>query len=184
MTVSLCIRQGSKRNDDSVSVEELDWSAESQVLIPAEHLLCDFKSRPWAKNSSPNTNDLNIVQHKIQVTQFPCTKCTQNSAMFKFIQRTCPSLLNWCKKQTWIPLLFHFVFVAWAHFIHWWLVFLAFNWGVHADLYVVLFTEFNFIQFISSVFVSHCQQLIKVADAPWWLWLRTAQCSHNALHCV
>ncbi len=28
-TVSLCIRQGSKRNDDS----ELDWSAESQVLI-------------------------------------------------------------------------------------------------------------------------------------------------------
>ncbi len=28
MTVSLCIRQESKRNDDSVSVEELDWSAE------------------------------------------------------------------------------------------------------------------------------------------------------------
>ncbi len=38
MTVSLCIRQESKRNDDSVSVEELDWSAERQVLIPAEHL--------------------------------------------------------------------------------------------------------------------------------------------------
>ncbi len=32
MTVSLCIKQGSKRNDDSVSVEELDWSAESQGL--------------------------------------------------------------------------------------------------------------------------------------------------------
>ncbi len=31
MTVSLCIRQGSKRNDDSVSVEELDWSAETQL---------------------------------------------------------------------------------------------------------------------------------------------------------
>ncbi len=46
MTVSLCIRQGSERNDDSVSVEELDWSAESQVLIPAEHLWCDFKCRP------------------------------------------------------------------------------------------------------------------------------------------
>ncbi len=29
MTVSLCIRQGSKMNDDSVSVEELEWSAES-----------------------------------------------------------------------------------------------------------------------------------------------------------
>ncbi len=26
MTVSLCIRQESKRNDDSVRVEELDWS--------------------------------------------------------------------------------------------------------------------------------------------------------------
>ncbi len=37
-TVPLCVRQGSKRNDDSVSVEELDWSAVSQVLIPAEHL--------------------------------------------------------------------------------------------------------------------------------------------------
>ncbi len=60
MTVSLCIRQGSKRNDDSVSVEELDWSAESQVLILSEHFWCDFKSRPWAKNSSPNTNDLYI----------------------------------------------------------------------------------------------------------------------------
>ncbi len=58
--MSLCIRQESKRNDDSVSVEELDWSAESQVLIPAEHFWCDFKCRPWAKNSSPNTNDLYI----------------------------------------------------------------------------------------------------------------------------
>ncbi len=56
MTVSLCIRQESKRNDDSVSVEELDWSAERQVLIPAEHLWCDFKCRP----NSPNTNDLYI----------------------------------------------------------------------------------------------------------------------------
>ncbi len=60
ITMPLCIRQGSKRNYDSVSVEELDWSAESQVLIPAEHLWCDFKCRPWAKNSSPNTNDLCI----------------------------------------------------------------------------------------------------------------------------
>ncbi len=60
MTVSLCIRQESKINDDSVSVEELDCSAESQVLIPAVHLWCDFKCRPWAKNSSTNTNDLYI----------------------------------------------------------------------------------------------------------------------------
>ncbi len=55
MKVPLCIRQGSKRNYDSVSVEELNWSAESQVLIPAEHLWCDFKCRPWAKNASLNT---------------------------------------------------------------------------------------------------------------------------------
>ncbi len=45
MTVPLCMRQGSKRNDNSVNVEELDWSAESQVLILAEHLWCDFKCR-------------------------------------------------------------------------------------------------------------------------------------------
>ncbi len=49
MTVLLCIRQGSKINDDSVSVEELDWSPENQVLIPAEDFWCDFKYRPWAK---------------------------------------------------------------------------------------------------------------------------------------
>ncbi len=30
--MSLCIRQESKRNDDSVSVEELDWSAFEGVL--------------------------------------------------------------------------------------------------------------------------------------------------------
>ncbi len=41
-------------------MEELDWSAERHVLIPAEHLWCDFKCRPGAKNSSPNTNDLYI----------------------------------------------------------------------------------------------------------------------------
>ncbi len=57
MTVPLCIRQGSKRNDDSVSVEELDWSAESQVLIPAEHLWCDFKCRlePKINHQAPMT---------------------------------------------------------------------------------------------------------------------------------
>ncbi len=49
MTVSLCIRQESKRNDDSVSVEELDWSAESS-WTPLFRLY----------NSSPNTNDLYI----------------------------------------------------------------------------------------------------------------------------
>ncbi len=70
MTVSLYIRQESKRNDDSVSVEELDWSAESQVLIPAEHFWCDFKCRPWAKNSSPNTNDW-YIQYMDNSTGIP-----------------------------------------------------------------------------------------------------------------
>ncbi len=33
-------------------------TAESQ--IPAAHIWCDFKCRPWAKMSSPNTNNLYI----------------------------------------------------------------------------------------------------------------------------
>ncbi len=70
MTVSLCIRQESKRNYDLVSVEELDCSAESQVLIPAEHLWCDFTCRPWAENSSPNTNDL-YIHHLDKSTETP-----------------------------------------------------------------------------------------------------------------
>ncbi len=51
MTVSLCIRQGSKRNDDSVSVEELDWSAETQLNTSGVTLNADFE---------PKTNDLYI----------------------------------------------------------------------------------------------------------------------------
>ncbi len=43
------------------SVEELDWSAESQVLIPVEHLWCDFKCRTWVKNESPNTNFIHYM---------------------------------------------------------------------------------------------------------------------------
>ncbi len=54
---------------DLVSVEELDWSAESQVLIPAEHLWCDCKYRPWAKNSSPNTKWISEDLSK-------CLKCS------------------------------------------------------------------------------------------------------------
>ncbi len=48
------------RNDDSVSVEELDWSAESQVSIPAEHFWCDFKCRLNQLNSN---NLLQQFQH-------------------------------------------------------------------------------------------------------------------------
>ncbi len=83
MTVSLCIRQGSKRNDDSVSVEELDWSAESQILIPAEHLWCDFKCRPWAKNSSPNTNDLYIWVQSFHTLQNCCNR--GGNTIFKYM---------------------------------------------------------------------------------------------------
>ncbi len=56
MTESLCIKQESKRNDDSVSVEELDWSAESQVLIPA-NTSGDFKCRlePKTHHQTPMT---------------------------------------------------------------------------------------------------------------------------------
>ncbi len=45
MTVSLCIRQGSKRNDDSVSVEELDWSAESQLNTSGVTLNADLQPK-------------------------------------------------------------------------------------------------------------------------------------------
>ncbi len=45
MTVSLCIRQGSKRNDDSVSVEELDWSAERQLNTSGVTLNADLETK-------------------------------------------------------------------------------------------------------------------------------------------
>ncbi len=45
MTVSLCIRQGSKRNDDSVSVEELDWSAERQLNTSGVTLNADLEPK-------------------------------------------------------------------------------------------------------------------------------------------
>ncbi len=45
MTVYLCIRQGSKRNDDSVSVEELDWSAERQLNTSGVTLNADLETK-------------------------------------------------------------------------------------------------------------------------------------------
>ncbi len=36
------------------------WKNLTVCRNPAEHFWCDFKCRPWAKNSSPNTNDLYI----------------------------------------------------------------------------------------------------------------------------
>ncbi len=53
MTVSLCIRQWSKRNDDWVRVEELDWSAESQVLTSGVTLNADIE--PKTHHQTPIT---------------------------------------------------------------------------------------------------------------------------------
>ncbi len=36
------------------------WKNLTGLQKAAEHLWCDFKYRPWDKNSSPNTNDLYI----------------------------------------------------------------------------------------------------------------------------
>ncbi len=44
-----------------VWIKEKLWFSQrgrTWLLIPAERLWCDFKCRPWAKNVSPNTNDL------------------------------------------------------------------------------------------------------------------------------
>ncbi len=60
---------------------ELDWSAESQVLIPAEHLWCDLKCKPWAKHSSPNTNDI-WVQSFIKLQKY-CNR--GGNAIFKYM---------------------------------------------------------------------------------------------------
>ncbi len=62
-------------------VEELDWSAERQVLIPAEHLWGVFKCRPWAKNPSPNINDLYIWDTVISYT----SKLLQKRWKYKFM---------------------------------------------------------------------------------------------------
>ncbi len=53
MTVSLCIRQESKRNDDSVSVEELDWSGETQLNTSGVTLNADLE--PKSHHQTPVT---------------------------------------------------------------------------------------------------------------------------------
>ncbi len=73
MTVPLCIRQGSKINDDSVSVEELDWSAESQVLIPAEH--------------SGVTLNANLEPKMYHQTPMTCTYGSSHFIHFKTVAR-------------------------------------------------------------------------------------------------
>ncbi len=53
MIVPLCKRQGSKRNDDSVSVEELDWSAERQLNTSGATLNADLE--PKTHHQTPMT---------------------------------------------------------------------------------------------------------------------------------
>ncbi len=53
------------------------------LLIPAEHLWCDFKCRPWAKNSSPNTNDLYIWVPSFHTLQNCCNRC--GNKFFKYM---------------------------------------------------------------------------------------------------
>ncbi len=43
--MTVCIRQGSKRNADSVSVEELDWSAETQLNTSGVTLNADLEPK-------------------------------------------------------------------------------------------------------------------------------------------
>ncbi len=53
---------------DSVSVEQFDWSAESKVLFPAEHLWSDFKCRPRQKLITNHHNKpyvINFSLHQI-----------------------------------------------------------------------------------------------------------------------
>ncbi len=66
--MSLCIRQRSNRNDDSVSVEELDWSAESQVLIPAEHFCVNLNAdlEPKIHYQTPMTCTYGKSFHTLQ----------------------------------------------------------------------------------------------------------------------
>ncbi len=52
MTVSLCIRQGSKRNDDSVSVEELDWS---EHLLNTSGVTLNTDLEPKTHHQTPMT---------------------------------------------------------------------------------------------------------------------------------
>ncbi len=66
MTVSLCIRQGSKRNDDSFSVEELDWSAETQLNTSGVNLNADLETK--THHQTPMTS-VNIWVQSFHTTQ-------------------------------------------------------------------------------------------------------------------
>ncbi len=98
MTVSLCIRQGSKRNDDSVSVEEPDWSAERQVLNPAEHLWCDFNEHLWCdfnEDLEPKTHHQTPMTYSYGYSHFIHFKTVATEVEIQFLSTWImfPSLL-------------------------------------------------------------------------------------------
>ncbi len=84
MTVPLCIRQGSKRNDDSVSVEELDWSAESQLNTSGVTLNADLE--PKVHHQTPMTCTYgysNFIHFKTVATEVEIIFKTPKSLVFE-----------------------------------------------------------------------------------------------------
>ncbi len=96
MTVSLCIRQGSKRNDDSVSVEELDWSTESQVLVFKE-IIYNF-----------NICNLSVIYHYMETiiglsvsTKFNICASLHMSLPSLLKNKNCSTNPKWCNQFNW-----------------------------------------------------------------------------------
>ncbi len=94
MTVSLCIRQESKRNDDSVSVEELDWSAERQLNTSGVTLNADLE--PKTHHQTPMTCTFIIWTKVLDTNFFRREKYTSKLATntFLYLKIVFPSLLQ------------------------------------------------------------------------------------------
>ncbi len=99
MTVYLCIRLGSKRNDDSVSVEELDWSAETQLNTSGVTLNADLETK--INLQTPMTCTYGYSHFKTVATeveiQFLSTRIMfpsllpQFGSAFSLLKKGCPS---------------------------------------------------------------------------------------------
>ncbi len=62
---------------------QLVWKNLTGLQKAAEHLWCDFK---WAKNSSPNTNDLYIWVQSFHTRQNWCNR--GGNTIFKYLKST------------------------------------------------------------------------------------------------
>ncbi len=87
MTVSLCIRQGLKRKDDSVRVEELDWSAEKKAKHQTP-MTCTYGYSHFIHVKTVATGGNTIFKYINYVSIFVATvwKC-----LFLFWRRGCPN---------------------------------------------------------------------------------------------